>query len=196
MFTGIVEEVGTVSSMRVRGDGIRLEINARKVLRGLAVDNSISVNGTCLTVVARRRNGFVLDAVDETLRKTSLGGLKAGDGVNLERAARLSERLGGHLVQGHVDSTGTVIKRIVLRASWRYAIRFPKKFRKYLISVGSVAVDGVSLTVARLYSDYFEVAIIPYTHEHTIFGSYQAGSKVNLEFDVVGKYIESLMRKR
>ena len=196
MFTGIVEEVGKVASLRVRGDGIRLEIRAKKVLRGLAIDNSISVNGTCLTVVSRRRTGFAVDAVDETLKKTSLGGLKTGDGVNLERAALLSDRLGGHLVQGHVDTTGKVLKRIDLQSSWRYAIQFPKRFRKYLISVGSVAVDGVSLTVARLHPGYFEVAIIPYTHEHTIFGTYKPGSKVNLEFDVVGKYIESLMRKR
>jgi riboflavin synthase len=131
--------------------------------------------------------------VKETLSKTSLGGLHVGSSVNLERAVSLNQRLGGHLVQGHVDTTGTVLKRAVLKASWMFAIRFPKKFRKYLIPVGSISVDGVSLTVARLHADYFEVAIIPYTYEQTIFHEYKASSIVNLEFDLIGKYIESLL---
>jgi riboflavin synthase len=119
--------------------------------------------------------------------------LHVGSSVNLERAVSLNQRLGGHLVQGHVDITGTVLKRTVLKTSWMFAIRFPKKFRKYLIPVGSISVDGVSLTVARLHADYFEVAIIPYTYNQTIFHEYKAGSIVNLEFDLIGKYIESLL---
>ena len=194
MFTGIVEESGKVKAVRVRGDGMRIEIEAKKVLTGLRVDNSISVNGTCLTVVSRTKRTFSLDAVKETLSKTNIGGLHAGSTVNLERAVSLNQRLGGHLVQGHVDATGKVLKRMVLKTSWMYTIGFPKRFRKYLIPVGSIAVDGVSLTVARLFADRFEVAIIPFTFEHTLFSEYRAGSKVNLEFDVVGKYIESLLR--
>lgn len=194
MFTGIVEEIGNVKAIRVRGDGMRIEIGAKKVLMGLSVDNSISVNGTCLTVVSRTRGSFSLDAVKETLRKTSLGGLRSGSEVNLERAVTLHQRLGGHLVQGHVDTPGTVLKRTNLKTSWMYTIGFPKRFRKYLIPVGSIAVDGVSLTVARLFADRFVVAIIPFTFENTIFHEYSAGSKVNLEFDIVGKYIESLLR--
>jgi riboflavin synthase len=194
MFTGIIEEIGKVKAIRVRGDGMRIEIGAKQVLTGLSVDNSISVNGTCLTVVSRKRGSFSLDAVKETLRKTSLGGLRSGSKVNLERAVTLHQRLGGHLVQGHVDTAGTVLKRTNLKASWMYTIGFPQRFRRYLIPVGSIAVDGVSLTVARLFADRFEVAIIPFTFENTIFHEYSAGSKVNLEFDIVGKYIESLLR--
>lgn len=194
MFTGIIEEIGNVKAIRVRGDGMRIEIVAKKVVTGLKVDNSVSVNGTCLTVVSRTRESFSLDAVKETLRKTSLGGLRSGSKVNLERAVTLHQRLGGHLVQGHVDTPGTVLKRTTLKSSWMYTIGFPKRFRRYLIPVGSIAVDGVSLTVARLFADHFEVAIIPFTFENTIFHEYSAGSKVNLEFDIVGKYIESLLR--
>lgn len=193
MFTGIVEEVGRVCSVRKRDDGIQFDIQTRKISAGLKVDNSIAVNGTCLTVVRRKRGILTFDAVKETLSKTSLGGLHVGSSVNLERAVSLDQRLGGHLVQGHVDTTGTVLKRTVLKTSWMFSISFPKKFRKYLIPVGSISVDGVSLTVARLHADYFEVAIIPYTYEQTIFHEYKAGSKVNLEFDLVGKYIESLL---
>jgi riboflavin synthase len=193
MFTGIVEEIGKVRSLRVHGDGIQFEIGAKKVISGLKVDNSISVNGTCLTIVRRKNGVLAVDAVKETLSKTSLGRLRVGSRVNLERAVSLSQRLGGHLVQGHVDTTGTVLKRNVLKTSWMFTIRFPKKFRKYLISVGSIAVDGVSLTVARLHGNYFEAAIIPYTYDNTIFCEYKVGSKVNLEFDLIGKYIESLL---
>jgi riboflavin synthase len=193
MFTGIVEEVGRVCSVRKRDDGIQFDIHAKKISSGLKADNSIAVNGTCLTVVRRKNGVLTFDAVKETLSKTSLGGLHVGSSVNLERAVSLNQRLGGHLVQGHVDTTGTVLKRAVLKASWMFAIRFPKKFRKYLIPVGSISVDGVSLTVARLHADYFEVAIIPYTYNQTIFHEYKAGSIVNLEFDLIGKYIESLL---
>jgi riboflavin synthase len=194
MFTGIIEEIGRVKTIRFRGDGMRIEIAAKKVLAGLRIDNSISVNGTCLTVVSRAPGSFSLDAVKETLRKTNISGLRSGSKVNLERAVTLHQRLGGHLVQGHVDTAGTVRKRTDLKTSWMYTISFSKRFRKYLIPVGSIAVDGVSLTVARLFADRFDVAIIPFTFEHTIFHEYKAGSKVNLEFDLVGKYIESLLR--
>ncbi len=188
MFTGLIEEVGTVRAVRPRGDGIQFDIETRKISSGLKIDNSVAVNGACLTIVRRKKNILTFDAVKETLSKTSLSGLRAGSRVNLERAVSLNQRLGGHLVQGHVDSTGTIMRRTELKASWMFSIRFPKRFRKYLIPVGSVAVDGVSLTVARLHSDYFEVAIIPYTFERTIFRDYQAGSTINLEFDLIGKY--------
>jgi riboflavin synthase len=193
MFTGIVEEMGKVKSMTARGDGLRFVFNARTVMKGLRRDNSIAVNGTCLTVVSRTATTFAVDAIKETLTKTSLGSLQAGSFVNLERPVSLQQRLGGHLVQGHVDTTGTIVKKSDLEASWMYRIRFDKKFRKYLIPVGSITVDGVSLTVARLYAQEFEVAIIPYTMEHTIFHTYLPGFRVNLEFDLIGKYIESLL---
>lgn len=193
MFTGIIEEIGRISAVRIRDDGIQFDVEAKKIFSGLKVDNSVAINGTCLTVVQRKNKVLTFDAVKETLSKTNLGRLHVGSCVNLERSVSLNQRLGGHLVQGHVDTTGTVLKRTVLKTSWMFTIRFPKKFRKYLISVGSIAVDGVSLTVARLRADQFEVAIIPFTFEHTIFREYKAGSTVNLEFDLIGKYIESLM---
>ena len=196
MFTGIVEEVGRVGSLRKHGDGLQFEIAAKIVLPGLGVDNSIAVNGTCLTVVGRMKGLFAVEAVKETLKKTNLGLLRVGSSVNLERPVSLNQRLGGHLVQGHVDATGAVLERKTLEASWMFTVRFPVRFRKYLIPVGSVSVDGVSLTVANLKRDHFEVAIIPYTFENTIFGEYKIGSKVNLEFDLVGKYIESLIRNK
>ena len=196
MFTGIVEEVGNVSSVRKQDDGIQFDIDAKTVSSNLKADNSIAVNGTCLTVVRRKQRVITVDVVKETLRKTNLGRLHVGSRVNLERPVSLDRRLGGHLVQGHVDTTGTVLKCSVLKASWMFTIRFPNKFRKYLIPVGSIAVDGVSLTVARLHAGRFEVAIIPFTYEHTIFCEYKNGSKVNLEFDLIGKYIESLMNLR
>ncbi|HTX18335.1 MAG TPA: riboflavin synthase [Bacteroidota bacterium] len=194
MFTGIVEEMGQVKRLRPHGDGIQLEVEAKKVLSRMGVDNSIAVNGTCLTVVGRKGRTFAVEAVKETLKKTNLGRLVVGSRVNLERPVSLAQRLGGHIVQGHVDTTGRVLSVRTLKASWMFTIAFPSKFRKYLIPVGSVAVDGVSLTVARLGTNKFEVAIIPYTYEQTLFGQYRPGSKVNLEFDMVGKYIESLMR--
>lgn len=196
MFTGIIEETGQIRSLIKAGDGVEISITAKKVLSDLKVDNSISVNGVCLTVVRRTKNSFMIQAVKETLKKTSLGSLQAGSKVNLERAVSLNERLGGHLVQGHVDTTGRVTKIQTLKTSWMYTISFPQKFRKYLISVGSIAVDGTSLTVARLRKKDFTVAIIPYTYDHTLFSEYKVGSRVNLEFDIIGKYIENLITQK
>lgn len=175
------------------GDGVNFTIAANKVARSLKVDNSICVNGVCLTVVRKSGKTFSIQAVKETLSKTNLGDLHNGSIVNLERSVRLHDRLGGHLVQGHVDTTGVVKTIITLESSWMYSISFPKQHRKYLIPVGSVTVDGTSLTVARLKNNEFTVAIIPYTYDHTIFNTYRVGTRVNLEFDILGKYLESLV---
>jgi len=194
MFTGIVEEVGKVQSIAQMGDGLEFTISAKKILKDVGVDNSISVSGVCLTVVKRAKKYFKVQVIKETLSKTCLGLLRLGSEVNLERSVRLNDRLGGHLVQGHVDSTGTVTKVQTLESSWMYTIQFPKKFRKYLIYVGSISVDGTSLTAARLGKTEFTVAIIPYTYTNTVFHNYKVGTKVNLEFDVIGKYIESITK--
>ena len=159
----------------------------------LSVDNSICVNGVCLTVVRKQKSFFTIQAVKETLLKTNLGMLHKNSIVNLERSVKLHDRLGGHLVQGHVDVTGTVEKVEKLKTSWMYTFSIPKRFRKYLITVGSITVDGTSLTVARLKRDTFTVAIIPYTFVNTVFHQYKKGCKVNLEFDIIGKYLESLV---
>lgn len=193
MFTGIVEEIGTIVSLTPFGDGLTIEIGAKKVLRGLSVDNSICVNGVCLTVVRKKQRSFVIQAVKETLSKTNLSFLKKGSNVNLERSVTLNDRLGGHLVQGHVDTVGTVTKITALKTSWMYHVSFPKEYRKYLIPVGSITVDGTSLTVARLSRKELQIAIIPFTYEHTVFNKYSVGTKVNLEFDIIGKYLESLV---
>ncbi len=193
MFTGIVEETGTIQTIVPFGDGMEITIKAKKVLKGLTVDNSICVNGVCLTVVRRTPGAFKVQAIKETLSKTGLGYLKKGSTVNLERSVRLQDRLGGHMVQGHVDTTGIVSKVVTLETSWLFTIAFPKQFRKYLIPVGSITVDGTSLTVAKLSAKEFTVAIIPYTFDHTVFGTYKKGDTVNLEFDIIGKYLESLV---
>ncbi|MFZ4619727.1 MAG: riboflavin synthase [Bacteroidota bacterium] len=193
MFTGIVEEIGTIASITANGDGLNIEIAAKKVLKDLSVDNSICVNGVCLTVVRRKKGSFLIQAVKETLSKTNLSLLKKGSKVNLERSVTLNDRLGGHLVQGHVDTVGTVKKVTNLKTSWMYHLSFPKEYRKYLIPVGSITVDGTSLTVARLSRQELQIAIIPFTFDHTIFQHYTAGTKVNIEFDIIGKYLESLV---
>ena len=194
MFTGIVEEVGKVQSITPMGDGLEFTISTKKILKNVGIDNSICVSGVCLTVVKRGKNYFKVQVIKETLSKTNLGKLRMDSSVNLERSVRLNDRLGGHLVQGHVDTTGTVTKVLTLESSWLYTIRFPKTFRKYLIYVGSISVDGTSLTVARLGRTELTVAIIPYTYTNTIFHNYKVGTKVNLEFDVIGKYIESIVQ--
>jgi riboflavin synthase len=194
MFTGIVEEVGYIHSLKKFGDGVEFVITAKKIPKTVRVDNSICVNGVCLTVVKRSNYNFTVQAVKETLRKTNLGFLKTGNPVNLERSVRLNDRLGGHIVQGHVDVTGKIVKVITLESSWMFTVAFPKIYRKNLIQVGSITIDGTSLTVAQLSHQQFTVAIIPYTFGHTIFNHYIKGTIVNLEFDIIGKYIESIVK--
>lgn len=193
MFTGIVESMGTIRSVKKFGDGLEFVIAAKFVKNDLEIDNSIAVNGVCLTVVRRSGSKFTVQAVKETLSKTNLGLLTVGHLVNLERSVTLQDRLGGHLVQGHIDATGTVTYVKTLKTSWMYTISFPKKYRKYLIPVGSISVDGTSLTTASIRHADFTVAIIPYTFHHTVFRQYKKGSIVNLEFDIIGKYLESLV---
>lgn len=184
MFTGIVEELGTVVSR----DGARLRIAATKVLDDIEMGASIAVNGTCLTVVAWDHDGWEADVVDETYARTSLGALQPGDRVNLERPVRLADRLGGHIVQGHVDAVGTIVTGAPdLRISTQ-----PELLR-YVVEKGSVTIDGISLTVATLHHDGFSVAIIPHTSEVTTLGIKGPGDPVNLELDVIAKYVESLL---
>lgn len=188
MFTGIIEAVGEVARVEARAGGRRLVI-AAPFAEALRVDESVAVNGACLTVVERDAHTFSADVVEETLAKTSLGGLAEGEGVNLERAMRLGARLDGHLVQGHVDATGEVLGVEALEGSWLVRVRYPSRFAPYLIPVGSVALDGISLTVARLEGEVLSVAIIPHTWAHTTVSAWRPGRAVNLEFDLIGKYV-------
>ena len=194
MFTGLVEEKGTLNEKKAAGDGFLLTIGASKVMSDLEIGSSISVNGCCLTVVKKDAGSFTVDTIEETLKKTNLGNLKIGDNVNLERSLKADARLGGHFVLGHVDTTGTVKEIRELSNSHFVTISFPESFKQYLIYVGSVAIDGVSMTVAQLKENSFSVGVIPHTWEETVFSTKKVGDTVNLEFDVLGKYVEKIMQ--
>ncbi|WP_420455331.1 riboflavin synthase [Rubrivirga sp.] len=190
MFTGIIEEVGTVAAVTPLEGGRRLRI-ACSFADALRVDESVAVDGVCLTVVAQDADGFEATAVEETLSKTALGDREPGDGVNLERALVLGSRLDGHLVQGHVDTTGVIDAVEALADSHLVRVRYPAEHAATLIPRGSVCVDGISLTVARLDepAGTFALAIIPHTWDKTTAGRWAEGDRVNLEFDLVGKYV-------
>jgi len=193
LFTGLIEEIGTIRTIEHVGDGVRIDIAASAIMADLAVDHSVSVNGVCLTATAVGADEFSVTAVHETLSKTTTGTLVVGAHVNLERAVRMSDRLGGHIVQGHIDCTGTADVVTHLDSGWEVWITFPTEYSKYLINVGSVCVNGVSLTVARIDNNRFMVALIPHTIEHTTMQYVSVGDAVNLEFDVLAKYIERLL---
>ena len=194
MFTGLVEGTGTVERAEPEDGGRRIVIASPVVGQGLAVGDSVSVNGCCQTVVEARDGSFAMIAVPETLRLTNLGVLAEGDEVNLERPVRLMDRLGGHLVQGHVDGVGRLRAVIDEPPGVRLSIAAPEPLRKYIAMKGSIAVDGVSLTVAGVDEEGFEVAIIPHTQQATIVRHYRAGSEVNLEVDLVARYLERLVK--
>jgi riboflavin synthase len=194
MFTGLVEELGTVRAVIPNGSGARLEIEAATVLDDAVLGASIAVNGCCLTAVELGQGWWAADAVEETLRRTSLGALEAGDRVNLERPVRPTDRLGGHIVQGHVDGVGEIAERETLAdGSTRVAIAAEDTILRYIVEKGSIAVDGVSLTVVRVDEKTFEFALIPHTATVTTLGIKGPGDPVNLEVDLVAKYVERLM---
>ncbi len=193
MFTGIIEELGSVRSIDERGENARIVIKAHVVTKGTNHGDSISVNGVCLTALDLQEDSFAADVSRETLIRSTLGSLKPGVSVNLERAVTPATRLGGHIVQGHVDGRGTFVGVEDLGESWTVRIAYPKEVARYLVSKGSVAVEGISLTIAGLTDDYFEVAIIPKTWEVTNLSQLKPGDGVNLEVDVIGKYVERLL---
>jgi riboflavin synthase len=193
MFTGIITELGMVDRTQRASGCVRLTVRAPQSAAELHVNDSVSVNGVCQTVVALDRALFSVEAVEETLSKTTLGDLVNGDSVNLELPLRLQDRIGGHLVAGHVDGVGKVEGVIEQAGSRLIRISYPVQFARYLIPVGSIAVDGISLTVARLEEGLFTASIIPHTLAHTTLGKAAKGLRVNLEFDLVGKYIERMV---
>lgn len=175
------------------GTSVRIDFSAQDVLDDLKVDDSIAVNGVCQTVVNRSSSVFEVMCVAETLGKTTLGSLKVGDRVNLERAATLTTRLGGHLVQGHVDGVASLERIVPMDGSWEFYFRLPTELTRYVIARGSIAIEGVSLTVAEIEGELIKVAIIPHTFEHTTFGALNVGDKVNIEPDSLAKIVEKLL---
>jgi riboflavin synthase len=194
MFTGIIEELGAVRSIAMRGENARIVIGASIVTKGTNHGDSISVNGVCLTALDIQRDSFAADVSRETLARSTLGSLKTGTLVNLERAVTPATRLGGHIVQGHVDARGMFTGVEDHGESWTIRIGFPMEIGRYLVYKGSVAVEGISLTIAKLTDDYFEVAIIPKTWEVTNLSHLKPGDGVNLEVDVIAKYVERLVQ--
>lgn len=195
MFTGIVSEVGTVHSTEKMDGGKTLTIRS-SFAGGCHIDESIAVNGVCLTVVSFDEHNFSVQCVDETLRKTNLGELTAGSPVNLERSLTLEKAIEGHIVQGHVDTTAHIKSIEEKGADILLNVEFPEEYRDYVVGRGSIAIDGISLTVARNHSNVCTVALIPYTWEHTNLKSKKAGDTVNLEFDIFGKYIIQYLQNR
>ena len=196
MFTGIIEELGRVRLIEPRGEDARIVIEARTVTKDSKNGDSISVNGVCLTALDLTLDSFAADVSKETLFRSTLGRLRVGSAVNLERAVTPETRLGGHIVQGHVDGTGTFARSENHGDSWTYRFAYPKEISRYLVFKGSVAVDGISLTIANLTSDYFEIAVIPKTMELTNFSQLNPGDEVNLEADVIAKYVERMLNDR
>ena len=194
MFTGIVEEIGTVKAVQRSGNTSYIRIQAEKVLEDAHLGDSIAVNGVCLTVTDMNRTEFQADVMNETLSRSSLGTLKAGSPVNLERAMSAAGRFGGHIVSGHIDGTGTItdIKNDGI-AVW-YTVSASSEILRYIVEKGSIAIDGISLTVAKVTESSFSVSIIPHTASQTILSSKRAGDTVNLENDIIAKYVEKLMK--
>ncbi len=188
MFTGIIEALGTVARIDDQA-GARRITYATPLAAEVAVDDSVAINGVCQTVVARDASSFQTVVIEESLRKTNFGDLRVGEVVNLERSLRMGDRLDGHLVQGHTDCTGRIVSVTQEDTNWLIEVSFPDEWAPYIVGRGSIALEGISLTVARLERTRFTVAIIPYTWEHTNLHGRRAGDAVNLEFDILGKYI-------
>lgn len=193
MFTGLIEELGTLVDQTSEGSSVRLLIKAESVLSDLKIDDSIAVNGCCQTVVNVQAPIFEVIAVSETLQKTTLGSLKIGEALNLERAVTLQTRLGGHMVQGHVDATSKVLSIEKLQGSWEFYFSLPPEFKRFAVPIGSIAVSGVSLTLAEVLEDRFKVAVIPHTFEVTNFHDLKPGQRVNIEYDIMAKMVDRMV---
>ena len=191
MFTGIIETLGTIKDLRNENTNLHITVSS-SITNELKIDQSVAHNGVCLTVVGIENDDYTVTAIKETIDKTNLGNWKIGGIVNLERAMKLGDRLDGHIVQGHVDQTGICTKVEEANGSWYYTFEYDSSLNNMTIEKGSITVNGVSLTVVNSKINEFSVAIIPYTYEHTNFNTFTVGSKINLEFDVIGKYIAKL----
>ncbi len=193
MFTGIIESIGRITGIRLEGSNMHLTV-ASPVASELKIDQSMSHNGICLTVVSVSDTDYTVTAIEETINKTTVGAWNVGDTINLERGMKLSARLDGHIVQGHVDQTGVCTAITENDGSWKYTFSYDPSAGNVTIEKGSITVNGVSLTVVDSEPDSFSVAVIPYTYKNTTFHNLRPGTRVNLEFDVIGKYVARLMR--
>ncbi|HMS43383.1 MAG TPA: riboflavin synthase [Pyrinomonadaceae bacterium] len=193
MFTGIIEELGKIASLEKSADGAKIRISAKIVTDGTNEGDSIAVNGVCLTALEIKKDSFSADVSQETLQKSTLFQLKTGAKVNLERAVTPTTRLGGHIVQGHVDSRGKFISATQSGDFWTVRVSFPREIGQYLVYKGSISVEGISLTIAALENEYFEIAVIPKTWELTNLSTLKSGNEVNLEADVIAKYVERIL---
>lgn len=191
MFTGIIETLGVIQEIKKEKDNIHITMNS-PITSELKIDQSLAHNGICLTVVDINPPFYTVTAIGETIKKTNLSLWKVGDNINLERAMKLGDRLDGHIVQGHVDQIGTCIVAEEVNGSWNYTFEYDEKLNNLTIEKGSITINGVSLTVVNSKKNEFSVAIIPYTYEHTNFKTFKVGTKINLEFDVIGKYVSKL----
>ena len=195
MFTGLIEEAGTVAKIERKGGGVIITISHSSSLDDLKLGDSISVDGVCLTITHIRAPCFRAEASEETVRRTTLGSKKIHQKVNLERALRLNERLGGHLVTGHIDEVGKISSIVPEGTSQKITFQITRRITQYLVEKGSVAVDGISLTVNEVSSDHFSVNVIPYTTLHTSLETKKVGDEVNVETDIIGKYVEKLINR-
>ncbi len=195
MFTGIVEELGTISALDAATDSVMLTISCSTVVSDAKHGDSIAVNGVCLTVVEHGEDYFTADVMQETLSRSSLGALEVGAAVNLERATAVGQRLGGHIMQGHVDATATVLSRTPGQRWEVVRISLPEQLSRYVVEKGSIAVDGTSLTVSAVGEGYFEVSLIPTTLTDSVIGRAAVGTTVNLEVDIVAKYVEKMLER-
>lgn len=191
MFTGIIEDLGIIKNLEVEGENLHITVQT-SITSELKIDQSVAHNGVCLTVVSIDADNYIVTAIKETLDKTNLGTLKLGDFVNIERAMKLGDRLDGHIVQGHVDQTAKCVSIVEEKGSWVFTFKYDKSLNNITIEKGSITVNGVSLTVVNSKTDEFSVAIIPYTYKHTTFSKLKVSDTVNLEFDVIGKYVKRL----
>jgi riboflavin synthase len=191
MFTGIIETLGIITAIRKENENVHITLQS-SITNELKIDQSVAHNGVCLTVVALENDTYTVTAIQETLMKTNLGDWNVNDTVNLERAMKLGDRLDGHIVQGHVDQIGHCTAIVETNGSWLYTFEFDAHLNNLTIEKGSITVNGVSLTVVNSKATEFSVAIIPYTYEHTNFKNFKIGTKINLEFDVIGKYVAKL----
>ena len=196
MFTGLVEEVGTIEQITSNLDGLRISVNAEKVMEGLKVDDSVSCSGICLTVIDMNISSFTVQLVEETLNRTTAKNWKNDSAINLERALLPSSRMGGHFVQGHIDCTSKITDIKMKDESAIFSFTLPGPYQKYIVEKGSICLDGISLTVASINNKEFSIAVIPHTIEVTNWKNSKVGDLVNLEVDIISKYVENLMDKK